>query len=108
MQREKGGQVKPSPGPWAWGNEVPSGDQSILDAKGMRVIDAVNEGPVCCENPDDGMLLALAPEMREMLLKLEWSDQTAGDSWCHECFNLREVGHVASDCRLAALLEKLR
>jgi len=57
---------------------------------------------------DNATLISLAPEMREALLGLEWSGAADGWTTCPVCDEERDDGKHAADCKLAALLDKLR
>jgi hypothetical protein len=53
--------------------------------------------------PNRGNLIACAPEMARMLLKLEWPMCNA--DYCYECGRKKRFGH-APTCALDALLRK--
>lgn len=101
--------MNPSPGPWhptQCGNEI-----RLVDAND-ETTDVWIEDTVGAK--DNLILVALAPEMRDMLLKLEWSayDGSAGVGYCPNCKAVEPLelggGDHDSHCALAALLEKLR
>jgi endogenous inhibitor of DNA gyrase (YacG/DUF329 family) len=92
---------QPSPGPWKW---VPflNWDGGLQAADGTYVIgnDETDNTP---DNPHDAALIALAPTMREMLLRI---DDQRPSVHCPIC-GATGFAH-AEDCELAALTEKLR
>lgn len=101
--------MNPSPGPWRW--DVYN---NLIDAEGTEVAGDPGEGGhgVSVENRDDQALIAVAPEMRDMLLKLEWSKPDTYDQGgeCPECgagAAYKFCVHT-NDCHLAALLERIR
>jgi hypothetical protein len=100
--------MNPSPGPWRWApNSSGSKDAVIVDSNGGEVARGYEGegGDWVVAEPDDAALIALAPEMREMLLKLEGAMLGDGGDACAWC---SEFQHSPKDCEFAALLEKLR
>lgn len=101
--------VNPSPGPWrptSRGSEI-------------RFVDANDEdtGVWCADTAgakDNVMLIAAAPEMREMLLKLEWAgreeaiDEMADDLHVCPACGFRKGEKFHARCEFAALLERIR
>ncbi len=114
--------MKPSPGPWRWDKNPYDFDCSDLeDANGKEVAGNPGEGGwgIAIGNPDDRALIALAPEMREMLMGLEWVDDDdiprcpmCGASREDTGWNFEEQKPLPprhdDKCPLVALLEKLR
>ncbi len=100
--------MNPSPGPWRWQLDI-SQPKNLMDS-GYRCVLVAEPAA----GPDDAALIALAPEMREALLKLEWAayDGSAGVGFCPSCQAVEPLeqggGKHAQGCTLAALLEKLR
>ena len=103
--------MKPSPGPWAW--EVPGheAEATLVDSMGGVVM-----GTQDIVRPDDQVIIALAPEMRDTLLRLEWSGSVPlyESDGCPSCHGAQDpdssadtVGHEAG-CAFASLLDKLR
>lgn len=92
--------MKPSPGPWRWKNH------RLWDADGWAVIDdrKPKGAGVRTDVIDDRTLISLAPEMREMLLRLEWVDVDRAVPHCPVCFE-GKGGYI---CSLGALLERIR
>lgn len=112
--------MNPSPGPWRWGKNEHCSCRDhkdvILDAAGAEVVGGTSGhcGDAVQVGDDDGELIQAAPEMREMLLKLEW--QRDDDfAYCATCSagrrddsrSKKPLTHEAG-CALAALLERIR
>ncbi len=103
---------QPSPGPWKWVPFV-NWDGGLQAADGTYVIgnDETDNTP---DNPHDATIIAAAPRMREMLLRLEWTGWLGIDDGpgCPVCSGSKpddmiNGGH-APDCELSALLKDLR
>lgn len=109
--------MKPSPGPWKWDDDFDEG-YVLWDATGNLVLatyEAIGHADSqTAERKDLRALVAAAPEMREMLLKLEWSGNQSL-ACCPKCERrppskydkVPSLGH-AHDCALAALLDRIR
>lgn len=95
--------MNPSPGPWRWvSDEENEAHSGLFAANGNPVLDC----DLAAWSDDDEALLAAAPEMREMLLKLEWMGDTNEEHDICPCCALFKVH--SSGCALAALLERIR
>lgn len=115
-----------SPGPWTWKWQWPAGatepvddepSDDLMDSEGESVgvqasdyvfqkvlVMGKEKGPY----GDNLRLIAAAPRMREMLLRLEWAGNESVGT-CPECGRRARPGHAhASDCELASLLGGLR
>ncbi len=107
--------MNPSPGPWSWDAEQHS--LNVLRASNgvsVAMLDVRVTPEGAAAEVSDRALIALAPEMREMLLKLEWQHDE-DMTFCCVCYAARRDGSRSkkplvheADCALAALLEKLR
>jgi hypothetical protein len=96
--------MNPSPGPWKL--VPPTNDVAatyIADRNGNAILGG-----------DDLTLIAAAPEMREMLLRLEWAgrDQAGREDAdpipCCPICAARPGEKIHARCRLGALLERIR
>ncbi len=105
--------MNPSPGPWRWLNG--HWDLSaLLSAKGEELVRASSTGDIHVYNDDDKALIAAAPEMREMLLKLEWQHDDDYTFCCvcqagrrDDSRSKKPLTHETG-CTLGALLERIR
>lgn len=95
--------MNPSPGPWRWRLNGGDGDVWALDdADGNPIVGpgGLNYITVASE---ERSLIAAAPEMREMLLKLEWTDEFQPMCPCCSWPERHQPG-----CALASLLDRIR
>lgn len=112
--------MNPSPGPWRLNRIISDGAvrYSLRDSGSAEVFSLrLHEGVPNPMMPADNIaIIACAPEMREMLLKLEWQyDDEYDMDFCAICNESRKrdsrskkpLAH-AHDCPLGALLERLR
>jgi hypothetical protein len=109
--------MKHSPGPWKW--ERSKGDPEVgmvYDADGNEV--TVGHCGCCFPGDEhctkaDGMLIAAAPEMLELLRGVEWlGNRRAGPAcpWCagsHPLAGRLVMSGHGPDCQLAALLARV-
>lgn len=108
--------MKPSPGPWRWvkGHWDLLGLFSRAAGEEKCVLQAGSSQDIHAYNMDDAALIALAPEMREMLLRLEWSgtDAPLDDDLppipsCPLC-GARKGEKLHVRCTLGALMDRIR
>jgi hypothetical protein len=97
-----------SPGPWNWGYYD---DQDLIEPEALCQRNGSRIGVFSDHlSEDDAKLIAAAPRMREMLLKLEWAGGDPPGGGCPECGDAHAQRPKAHrpDCELASLLEPLR
>lgn len=102
-----------SPGPWRWDADERS--RNVLRAADGDTIATYDEAylkPRGAVDIANRALLASAPELLEMLRKLEWvkdEECTAGDGLsCPCCGWVKHTTGHAPDCRLSELLGRLK
>lgn len=86
-----------SPGPWS---VHPHFSSRVIGPDESKIAD-VSYRPHT-EEDANARLIAAAPEMLEMLRRLEWE---ADEEYCLACGNLERSGHMP-DCELSALIRK--
>jgi hypothetical protein len=99
--------MKPSPAPWKW-QEVDS--PKTVEAWSLQCADDTyvaipnTDETISLRSEDDKALIALAPEMRTMLLKFDYfhGSNSANCPWCGK------MNAIHTSCVFSALLEKLR
>ena len=94
-----------SPGPWRW-NEYRDGELLCLESADGKDVMVIRDGKPPCDA--DEFLIALAPEMAELLRALEWEGMDySGADTCPSCDAYRVAGAHAMDCKLASVLARL-
>ena len=108
---------KHTPGPWVYRAATHTDWGDVNDASGDCLIAHCNcylsgKSLVCLRKDGtdpakaNGLLVAAAPDMLEVLMEAEWGGTAIGGNMsCPVCFNSREYGH-SPDCILAAAIAK--
>lgn len=109
--------MNPSPGPWKLTRQLTGASvgYSVIGADGQRVFALGLNGEEPAYPPmtvvDNAALVVAAPEMREMLIRLEWVVGSKGGRYCpdNQC-GIPEATDAKhrNGCALAALLERIR
>jgi hypothetical protein len=112
--------MKPSPGPWKWRevNGAKTVEAWCLQCADDTYVAIPNtDETISLRSEDDKALIALAPEMREMLIGLErtpgaYDGEMGGEPGCPVCRYPMPVpgdphSHAVA-CALAALLDRIR
>lgn len=99
--------MNPSPGPWMWQRDLGQ-ERNLMDAA-CRCVLVSNPSP----EHDDAALIASAPEMRDLLLRLEYSSNVGALAICAACAAPEGLPHETepfthAPCSVGAVLERIR
>lgn len=95
--------TKPHEETWKVANGSIVRDRSPATEQGTSLWPQESLADLTCDAAH-AALIAQAPAMARLLLKVQWGDRSLSEPGCHVCFTTERSGAHADDCEFAAVL----